>query len=60
VQCAGRLLGARRLEPGTLGEGGRAFVLREAGVASTEALAEAIVSAAGLAEAAILRQLGPG
>ncbi|WP_395540430.1 glutamine-synthetase adenylyltransferase [Neotabrizicola sp. sgz301269] len=60
VQCAGRLLGARRLEPDALGEGGRAFVLREAGVASATALAEAIVSAAGLAEAAILRQLGPG
>jgi glutamate-ammonia-ligase adenylyltransferase len=60
VHCAGRLLGARRLEPDALGEGGRAFVLREAGVDSTVALADAIVSAAGLAEAAILRQLDAG
>ncbi|WP_225029018.1 [protein-PII] uridylyltransferase family protein, partial [Xinfangfangia pollutisoli] len=59
VYGAGRLLTAKRLDPQALGEGGRAFVLRETGFASTASLAEAIASAVGLAEAAILRQLGP-
>jgi glutamate-ammonia-ligase adenylyltransferase len=60
VYCAGRLLTARTLDPGALGEGGCAFVLRETGAASAEELAEMIARRVALAEAAILRQLEEG
>ena len=43
-----------------LGEGGRAFVLRETGAADAEALAADLARAAGQAEAAVTRLVGAG
>jgi len=60
VHCAGRLLGARRLDPAELGEGGSAFVLRETGAGDATALASMIAERVALAEGAILRALAKG
>jgi len=57
VQAAARLLTDRDPDPDALGEGGRAFVLRETGMPSMAALLAALQDAAGLAGAAISAQL---
>jgi len=59
VQAAVRLLTDRDPTPEALGEGGRAFVLRETGHATMAALLAALDDAAGLAGAAISAQLAP-
>ncbi|NBZ87607.1 glutamine-synthetase adenylyltransferase [Stagnihabitans tardus] len=46
TQAAGRLLSDRGVSPETLGEGARAFLLRETGQASAEALTWALAEAA--------------
>lgn len=55
VQAASRLLSNRALDPETLGEGARAFLLRETGAADAAGLTEALVSASALAAAVIDR-----
>lgn len=57
LQCAARLLSDRTTSPNALGEGGRAFVLRECGATSAEALTERLNEAAALAERAIVALL---
>jgi len=57
VQSAVRLLTDRDPDPDALGEGGRAFVLRETGMTTMPMLLVAIADAAGLAGAAISAQL---
>lgn len=57
VQAAARLLTGGTLDPDTLGEGGRRFVLRETGFPAMEDLATAMVNAAGAAEKVISRVL---
>jgi glutamate-ammonia-ligase adenylyltransferase len=59
VQSAVRLLTDRDPDPDALGEGGRAFVLRETGMTTMPMLLVAIADAAGLAGAAISAQLAP-
>ena len=56
LQCGARLLTDKPLDPGALGEGGRAFLLRETGEATVEALSARLDHAVSLAEAAIQRQ----
>ena len=58
LQAAGRLLADRVPDPATLGEGGRAFVLRATGCATADRLTAALTSAATLAETEISAQLG--
>ena len=53
MQAASKLLSDKPLDPDHLGEGGRAFLLREAGEAATEALTERLAQAASLAETVI-------
>jgi glutamate-ammonia-ligase adenylyltransferase len=57
LQAGSRLLSDRDLDPAKLGEGARAFLLRETAEPTVEALTEALVSAAGLAEAVIAAYL---
>ena len=57
LQCAARLLSDRTAEPDSLGEGGRAFVLRECGAPAAEALTERLKEAAALAERVIVAHL---
>ncbi|MFZ1470704.1 MAG: glutamine-synthetase adenylyltransferase [Paracoccaceae bacterium] len=56
LHCAARLLTDRELDPAALGEGGCAFLLRETGEASVDALSDRLDHAVLLAEAAIQRQ----
>lgn len=58
VQAACRLLTDRDPDPATLGEGGRAFVLRETAMPSLPDLLGALDHVAGLAGAAFSAQLG--
>jgi [glutamine synthetase] adenylyltransferase / [glutamine synthetase]-adenylyl-L-tyrosine phosphorylase len=53
LQCAARLLTDRTATPETLGEGGRAFILRDCGVETAAALTERLETAAALAGAVI-------
>lgn len=57
LQCAARLLSDRTTSPDALGEGGRAFVLRECGATAPEALTERLKEAAALAERVIVAHL---
>lgn len=57
LQCAARLLTDRTVSPDALGEGGRAFVLRECGANGAEALTERLTEAAALAERVIAAHL---
>ena len=57
LQCASRLLTDRTVTPEALGEGGRAFVLRECGVSGAEALTLRLEQAAALAERVIAAHL---
>ena len=57
VQAASKLLSDKPLDPSALGEGGRAFLLREAGEADTQALTNRLATAAGLAETVISAHL---
>ncbi len=58
VQAATRLLSDKPLDPASLGEGGRAFVLRETGAVDMDDLRLRLAAAAGLAGAVISAQLG--
>ncbi|MCF8512460.1 MAG: glutamine-synthetase adenylyltransferase, partial [Rhodobacteraceae bacterium] len=57
LQCAARLLTDRTVAPEELGEGGRAFVLRECAVQTAEALTSRLQQAAALAERVIVAHL---
>ena len=57
LQCGARLLSDRVVDPGRLGEGGRAFLLRETGAETVEALSLRLAAAAGLAEGVISAHL---
>ena len=57
LQCAARLLSDRTASPDALGEGGRAFVLRECGATATQALTERLTEATALAERVIVAHL---
>lgn len=57
LHCAARLLTDRTVSPDALGEGGRAFVLRECGATGAEALTERLTEAAALAERVIVAHL---
>ena len=57
LHCASRLLTDRTVSPQDLGEGGRAFVLRECAVTGPEALTEQLIKAAALAERVIVAHL---
>lgn len=56
-QTSSRLLSDRMLDPEVLGEGGRAFLLRETGETGMEALKERLARLTGLAEAVIAAQM---
>ncbi len=58
LQSAARLLTGETLDPATIGEGGRAFVLRETGTASMEALEAALAERAAAAEKVVTEALG--
>ena len=58
LHCGARLLTERALEPGALGEGGRAFLLRETGEASMEALSARLDRAVSLAGKVIAAKFG--
>jgi glutamate-ammonia-ligase adenylyltransferase len=58
LHAAARLLSERALDWGSLGEGGRAFILRETGAADEQALALELVRAIEEAEAAVTRLVG--
>lgn len=60
LQAGAKLLGDRGLDPAALGEGGRAFLLRETGEKTVEALSERLERAVSLAEAVIARQFPGG
>ncbi|MFN0113261.1 MAG: glutamine-synthetase adenylyltransferase [Paracoccaceae bacterium] len=60
LQCGTRLLTAQALDIATIGEGGRAFLLREAEAAETGELAARIASLADESAALIGRYLSPG
>ena len=57
LQAAGRLLTGGVLDPDSLGEGGRRFVLRETGFDTMDDLATGMTRAAGAADAAITARL---
>ncbi|MDP2079773.1 MAG: glutamine-synthetase adenylyltransferase [Pseudotabrizicola sp.] len=57
LQCGARLLTEGPLEMDSLGEGGRAFLLRETGEPSAEALTARLETVTGLAEAVIAAQM---
>jgi glutamate-ammonia-ligase adenylyltransferase len=58
LHAAARLLSERALDWDSLGEGGRAFILRETGAADAEALAAGLARAVTGAEAAVTRLVG--
>jgi len=58
LHAAARLLSERALDWQALGEGGRAFLLRETGVEDAERLATHLARAVGEAEAAVARLVG--
>ena len=58
LHAAARLLSERALDWGSLGEGGRAFILCETGAADEQALALELVRAIEEAEAAVTRLVG--
>ncbi|MFN4130099.1 MAG: glutamine-synthetase adenylyltransferase, partial [Paracoccaceae bacterium] len=58
LQCGTRLLTEGPLEMDDLGEGGRAFLLRETGEASAEALTARLESVTGLADRVIAGLMG--
>jgi [glutamine synthetase] adenylyltransferase / [glutamine synthetase]-adenylyl-L-tyrosine phosphorylase len=58
LHAAARLLSDRALDWDELGEGGRAFILRETGAADASALADALAQAVTLAGAAVTRLVG--
>ncbi len=60
LHAASRLLTDGAVDMAGLGEGGRAFLLRETGTDSTATLSARIASAVALAAAAIRRQVEPG
>ena len=60
TQAAGRLLSDRGVSPETLGEGARAFLLRETGQDSVQALTEALAQVTGRAAAVIDRLMVGG
>jgi [glutamine synthetase] adenylyltransferase / [glutamine synthetase]-adenylyl-L-tyrosine phosphorylase len=57
LQAAARLLSDKPLDPAALGLGGRAFVLRETGQDTAEALTDRLAEVAGLADAVISAHL---
>lgn len=57
LQCAARLLTDRTVTPETLGEGGRAFILRECGAETEAGLTGRLGEAAALAERVITAHL---
>ena len=57
LQCAARLLTDRPVSPDTLGEGGRAFLLRECGAESGDELTMRLTTATALAERVIQTHL---
>ena len=60
LQCSTRLLTESALNMDELGEGGRAFLLRETGDLTAEALTERLETATTLAEAVIAAQMAAG
>ncbi|MBU9696336.1 glutamine-synthetase adenylyltransferase [Rhodobacteraceae bacterium HSP-20] len=60
LQAGTRLITDGVVEPGSLGEGACAFVLRETGEAGAEALSERLEAVTGLAEAVIAAHVGQG
>ncbi len=60
LQCSAKLLGDRAIDPAALGEGGRAFLLRETGETSVVTLSDRIATAVGLAEGVIARHFSTG
>ena len=58
VQAGARLLSAASADPDALGEGARAFILRETGAADAAALAASLASLTDAAAVVISRQLG--
>jgi glutamate-ammonia-ligase adenylyltransferase len=58
LHAAARLLSERALDWESLGEGGRAFVLREAGASDADVLAQQLAQAVAEAEAAVTRLVG--
>ena len=58
LQCASRLLGDRGLDPATLGEGARAFLVRETGAADAATLSQQVAQAVAAAQAVIETHLG--
>lgn len=58
LHAATRLLSERALDWESLGEGGRAFLLRETGAADAAALARDLAQAVTGAEAAVTRLVG--
>ncbi len=56
LHCAAKLLSDKPLDPGALGEGGKAFLLRETGMADGPALIAALSAQVTAAEAAVARQ----
>jgi glutamate-ammonia-ligase adenylyltransferase len=59
LQAGARLLGESRLDPGVLGQGARAFLLRETGAADAARLAARLAAATDAAATAIAARLGP-
>ena len=53
IQASARLLSDKALDPASLGEGARAFLLREAGAAGVAALTGRLAAAAAAAAAVI-------
>jgi glutamate-ammonia-ligase adenylyltransferase len=60
LQCGSRLLTKGALDLEALGEGGRAFLLRETGAATAAELLERLEQGVGLAEAVIAAQMSGG
>ncbi len=58
LHCSARLLTEQALEPGALGEGGRAFLLRETGETGVEALSARLDRAVSLAGKVIAAKFG--
>ena len=58
LHAAARLLSERALEFDSIGEGGRSFILREAGAADEAALAGMLAQAVETARAAVDRLVG--
>jgi len=58
LQCGARLLSERALDMEAIGEGGRAFLLRETGEAGLDALSARLAAEAGVVAAIIARHLG--